>query len=43
VWGPITVLTAANALVILGPVLGNPLAVSELVFYRLYDHSINAN
>jgi hypothetical protein len=37
--GAIAVAFAANTLVILGPILGNPLHVSQLAFARFYDHN----
>ena len=34
---------AGNALVVFGPILGNPLHLSEIAFYRFYDHANHAN
>ncbi len=34
---------AGNALIIFGPILDNPLGISELAFYRFYDHANHVN
>ncbi|HWA10143.1 MAG TPA: hypothetical protein VG838_11890 [Opitutaceae bacterium] len=36
-------LLAGNALIIFGPILNNPLGLSETAFYRFYDHANHAN
>jgi hypothetical protein len=32
-----------NALIVFGPILDNPLGLSEIAFYRFYDHATHAN
>jgi hypothetical protein len=39
VWTALGCTAAGNALIIFGPILGNPLKVSETAFYRFYNHS----
>lgn len=38
-WLALVLACAGNALVVFGPVLNNPLKVSERAFYRFYNHS----
>jgi hypothetical protein len=35
----LALVSAANALVVFGPILDNPLRVSETAYYRFYDHT----
>ncbi len=39
IWGTLACVSVGNALIVFGPILGNPLKVSETAFYRFYDHT----
>lgn len=38
VWSVMAAAALGNALIVFGPILNNPLRVSETAFYRFYDH-----
>ena len=39
IWAVVGCVAAGNALIVFGPVLNNPLQVSEHAFYRFYNHT----
>ena len=42
-YSPVLVVLAGNALIVFGPILDNPYGLSEVAFYRFYDHANHAN
>lgn len=43
VWGAIAAILLCNALIVFGPILNNPIGLSETAFYRFYDHANHRN
>ncbi|MEN9662995.1 MAG: Dolichyl-phosphate-mannose-protein mannosyltransferase [Verrucomicrobiota bacterium] len=42
-YSPVLLALGGNALIVFGPILDNPHGLSEVAFYRFYDHANHAN